>query len=59
MKAHKKSNRDRRDFYDDEEDDYRPSKKKDSPKRRPVKNWTKVWEEHQSDWDEMDEFYTK
>lgn len=58
MKTHKKSNRDRQDFYDDEED-YRPPKKKDSPRRRPVRNWTKAWEEHQEDWDEQEEFYGK
>jgi len=58
MKTHKKSNNDRRDFYDDEED-YRPSKKKESPRRRPVRNWTKAWEEHQTDFEDLDDFFGK
>lgn len=56
MKQIKKSNHDR---YDEDEDDYRPAKKKDSPRRRPVRNWTKAWKEHQKDWEEIDDFHTK
>ena len=57
MKNIKHKNRDRRE-YDDEED-YRPAKKKDSPRRRPIRNWTRAWEEHQTEVDEIDDFYGK
>lgn len=26
--------------------------------RRPIRNYTKAWEEHQEDYDELDDFYT-
>ena len=58
MKQNKKSNRDHNDYYDDE-DDYRPAKKKDSPRRRPVRNWKKAWVEHQEDWEEVIDFRIK
>ena len=45
------------DDYADE--DFRPTKKKDSPRRRQVKNWKKVWGEHQTNYDEHDEFFGK
>lgn len=57
MKNIKHKNRDRRE-YDDEED-YRPAKKKDSPRRRPIRNWTRAWEEHQTEADDIDDFYGK
>ena len=57
MKNNKKSNHDRYE-YDDEED-YRPAKKKDSPRRRPVRNWKKVWAEHETDWEEIDDFHQR
>lgn len=33
--------------YDDDEDDYRPAKKKESPRRRPVRNWKKAWSDQE------------
>lgn len=41
MKHHKNS-KNRYDY--DDEDDYVPSKKKDSPRRREVRNWRKAYE---------------
>jgi hypothetical protein len=47
--------------FDDynEEDDYRPNKKKDSPRRRPVRNWKKEWYSKALRHDEVDDFYSK
>jgi hypothetical protein len=46
--------------YDDEYDDeYRKPKKKDSYRRRQVKNWKKAWSNNQDRYDEIDEFFTK
>lgn len=46
--------------YDDEyEDDYRKPKKKDSPRRREVRNWKKAWSNNQDRYDEVDDFYSK
>lgn len=46
--------------YDDEyEDDYRKPKKKDSPRRRQVRNWKKAWSNNQGRYDEVDDFYSK
>lgn len=46
--------------YDDEEDyPHHTSHKKDSPRRRPVRNWKKAWVEHQTDFDEVDDFFGK
>jgi len=28
-------------------------------RRRPVKNWTKVWSDHSTDYDEVDDFFQK
>jgi hypothetical protein len=44
--------------YDDE-DDYRPNKKKQSPRRRPVRNWKKAWDSKYHSHDEIDDFYSK
>lgn len=44
--------------YDDE-DEYRKPKKKDSPRRRQVKNWKKAWSNNQDRYDEIDDFYSK
>jgi hypothetical protein len=27
-------------------------------KRRPIRNWTKAWVEHETDADEVDDFYS-
>lgn len=53
--------------YDDEDDEYgnRKNTKKSNTqtditqRRRPIKNWTKVWSEHADEADEYDEFYAK
>lgn len=42
-----------------DEEDIPVSKKKESPRRRPVRNWTKAWESHQVDFDDHDDFYGK
>lgn len=31
----------------------------DLHKKRPVKNLKKAWEEHEDDWDEVDDFFEK
>ena len=41
------------DYYDDEGE----VMSKDSHKRRPVRNWTKAFVEHQDDYDEYDDFH--
>lgn len=46
------------DLYEDD-DDYRKPKKKDSPRRRPVRNWKKAWVDNAERSDEVDDFYTK
>lgn len=47
--------------FDDhnEEDDYRPNKKKQSHRRRPVRNWKKEWYSKSMRHDEVDDFYSK
>lgn len=40
----------------DEEENYHDTKNRD--KRRPIRNWTKAWIEHETDADEIDDFYT-
>jgi hypothetical protein len=56
-----KSSRNRSDkhFDDHEEDDYRPNKKKDSPRRRPIRNWKRVWNDKSNSYDDVDDFYGK
>ena len=49
-----------RNFYDDEVDEYdRPAKKKDSHRRRPIKNWKNAWRDHYDEAVEFDEFFSK
>lgn len=51
--------------YEDDSNDYeyyeerKKIKRVDSEhnKRREIRNWKKVWSEHTTDYDEMDEFY--
>lgn len=31
---------------------------KNREKRRPIRNWTKAWVEHETDADEVDDFYS-
>jgi len=45
--------------YDEYDDEYRKPKKKDSRRRRQVKNWKKAWSNNQDRFDEIDDFYTK
>jgi hypothetical protein len=52
------------DEYDEDEfgNDLKRRKKSnrhDHDRRRPIRNWTKAFEDHQSDYDEVDEFYGK
>lgn len=55
-KSRNDNNRQRLDDYDQLD---RPlSKKKFQPKRRPVRNWTKAWIEHENE-EDLDEFYGK
>ena len=44
--------------YEDE-DNYRPNKKKQSHRRRPVRNWKKAWYSKEDKYDEVDEFFSK
>lgn len=46
------------DDYDEDEEYLTRAKKKESP-RRQVRNWKKAWVEHQTDYDEHDEFFGK
>ena len=53
--------------YEDDSNDYeyyeerKKIKRVDSEhnKRREIRNWKKVWSEHTTDYDEMDEFYSR
>lgn len=45
------------DYYDEDEDYMRKAKKKDSPRRRETKNWKRAWHEHETDYDEVDDFH--
>lgn len=47
------------DFDDEFDDEYRKPKKKDSPRRRQVKNWKKAWSNNLDRYDEVDDFYSK
>ena len=55
-----KQNKNRRSYpeYEDDEYEIRP-KKKDSPRRREVRNWKKAWTDHSSDYADKDDFYGK
>lgn len=44
--------------YDDDFDDYKKPKKKDSP-RRQVKNWKKAWINNMDRYEEIDDFHSK
>jgi len=46
------------DDYDDDED-YTRGKKLHKENRRSIKNWKKAWAQHENDYDELDDFYTK
>lgn len=52
----KKNNRNYNyDEYD--EDEMNRPKKKEDKKKRPVRNWKKVWDSHGIDCEELDEFH--
>ena len=59
MKHHNTKSRKMNDYYEDEEYLEHTSHKKESPRRRPVRNWKKAWVEHQTDYDEHEEFFGK
>ena len=44
---------------DYEEEEFRPNKKKDSPRRRPVRNWKREWDMKSDKFDEIDDFHSK
>lgn len=56
--SNKNRHSDRFDDYN-EEDDYRPNKKKQSHRRRPVRNWKNEWYQKAMRHDEVDDFYSK
>jgi len=58
MKNSKSRNEVNRQRYDDYEE-IKLAKRKPQPKRRPTKNWTKAWIEHEDQVDELDEFFGK
>lgn len=43
--------------YDDYDADKLKGKKLSDHRRRPIRNWKKVWAEHTTDYDEVDDFY--
>lgn len=52
---YKKNHYEKNENYDDEE--YADLRK--GQKRRPIRNWTKAFVNHQDDADDIDEFYTR
>lgn len=61
MKLKNNRNSTSHDEYDDDYDFDRndKGKKLSDHRRRPIKNWKKVWAEHTSDYDEVDDFYAQ
>lgn len=61
MKLKSNRNSNHNEDYDDDYDFDRndKGKKLSDHRRRPIKNWKKVWAEHTSDYDEVDDFYTQ
>lgn len=45
-------------YENDAYEDYMTRDKKNADRRRPIRNWTKVWSDHTNDYDEIDDFYT-
>lgn len=52
---HNRNRRSREDDYEDDDYPVRP-KKKESHRRREVRNWTKAWSDY-SNTDDSDDFY--
>lgn len=44
---------------DSDNDGYIKLKKKDSPRRRQVRNWKKAWSNNKDRYDEVEDFFTK
>jgi hypothetical protein len=44
-------------WFDDYDEDNYLRGTKDEKKRRPVRNWTKAFVDHQDDYDEYDDFH--
>lgn len=61
MKKIKNRNHQLDEKYYDEYENYAAyaNTKKDMRKRRPVRNWKKAWDVHETDYDEIDDFYNK
>ena len=59
MKSKNRSYTNEVEYEDDYDNDKVKGKKLSDHRRRPIKNWKKVWAEHTSDYDEVDDFYTQ
>lgn len=59
MKNSKSRNDNRKYLNDYDDDEVLAINKKESRRRRPVRNWTKAWVEHEKDYDERDDFFGK
>lgn len=44
-------------WFDEYDEDNYHRESKDSRKRRPVRNWTKAFVDHQDDYEEYDDFH--
>lgn len=51
--------REKFDYEDFDDEDRRQVKKQHQEHRRPVKNWKKAWTQHEDDFDDVDDFYTR
>lgn len=59
MKSKNRSYTNDVEYEDDYDNDKLKGKKLSDHRRRPIKNWKKVWAEHTTDYDEVDDFYTQ
>lgn len=59
MKSKNRSYTNEVEYEDDYDYDKLKGKKLSDHRRRPIKNWKKVWAEHTTDYDEVDDFYTQ
>lgn len=59
MRNNKTHKHDRRDFEDEDGHSHRNRRhvQQNRGKRRPIRNWTKVWEENQGDYDALERMY--
>lgn len=58
MRNNKSYKRDRRDYEDEEGYDHN-RRRKETKTRRPIRNWTKAWEEHQNDLDSFEDVFSE